>query len=204
LPAGIPTPKSKLPQARAVRPGYRPRHNIYSTDTIPQRTSITTTADNRRQPSQVATNRPEHYSGQRACAPFKGLATYNPQSGVAKGILPGCNLRSKCRCSCPAVHMTTRILLRPSSTHEPSDPPRRALTQHNTTLLVVSTPTSGRQIARHTPTTQASTASKDGQGTLTHLHMRTLNVRHSLLTASHRHTFHYARVPWPTSACPVT
>ena len=28
---------------------------------------------------------------------------------------------------CPAVHTTTRILLRPSSTHEPSDPPFRVL-----------------------------------------------------------------------------
>jgi len=92
---------------------------------------------------------PQGQSGQRAYAPYKGLATYNPQSGVAKGILPGCNLRSKCRCSCPAVHMTTRILLRPSSTHEPSDPPRRV---HTHTHEVVFTHTSGRQNARHTPT----------------------------------------------------
>jgi hypothetical protein len=56
---------------------------------------------------------------------FKGLATYNPQSGVPKGILPRRNVRSKCRCSCPAVHTMTRSLLRPSSTHEPSDPPPR-------------------------------------------------------------------------------
>lgn len=28
---------------------------------------------------------------------------------------------------CPAVHTTTRILLRPSSTHEPSDPPFRVM-----------------------------------------------------------------------------
>lgn len=55
----------------------------------------------------------------------KRLATYNPQSGVPKGILPGRNVRSKCRCSCPAIHTTTRSLLRPSSTHEPSDPPPR-------------------------------------------------------------------------------
>lgn len=49
----------------------------------------------------------------------------NPQTGVARGFLPGRNVRSKCRCSCPAVYTTTRILLRSSSTHEPSDPPLR-------------------------------------------------------------------------------
>jgi hypothetical protein len=49
----------------------------------------------------------------------------NPQTDVARGFLPGRNVRSKCRCSCPAVYTTTRILLRSSSTHEPSDPPLR-------------------------------------------------------------------------------
>jgi hypothetical protein len=68
---------------------------------------------------------------QRAQCTIQRLTTYDTQSGVAKGILPGCNLRSNCRCSCPAVRMTTRILLRPSSTHEPSDPPRRV---HNQTF----------------------------------------------------------------------
>ena len=44
----------------------------------------------------------------------------------------GCNVRSTCRCSVyPAIHTTTRILLRSSSTHEPSDPPSRVV------LLVV-------------------------------------------------------------------
>jgi hypothetical protein len=67
---------------------------------------------------------------QRAQSTIQRLTTYDTQSGVAKGILPGCNLRSNCRCSCPAVRMTTRILLRPSSTHEPSDPPRRVHNNH--------------------------------------------------------------------------
>ena len=44
----------------------------------------------------------------------------------------GCNVRSTRQCSVyPAIHTTTRILLRSSSTHEPSDPPSRVV------LLVV-------------------------------------------------------------------
>ena len=40
----------------------------------------------------------------------------------------GCNVRSTCRCSVyPAIHTTTRSLLRSSSTHEPSDPPLRVV-----------------------------------------------------------------------------
>ena len=44
---------------------------------------------------------------------------------MARGIIPGRYLRSRCRCSCPAVHTKTHSLLRSSSTHEPSDPPLR-------------------------------------------------------------------------------
>lgn len=38
------------------------------------------------------------------------------------------NMRSRCRCSvCPAIHINSRSWLRSSSTHEPSDPPHRAV-----------------------------------------------------------------------------
>ena len=58
------------------------------------------------------------------------LAKGHPQS-----LDHGCNVRSTCRCSVyPAIHTTTRSLLRSSSTHEPSDPPLRVV------LLVVKTP----------------------------------------------------------------
>lgn len=58
------------------------------------------------------------------------LAKGHPQS-----LDHGCNVRSTCRCSVyPAIHTTTRSLLRSSSTHEPSDPPLRVV------LLVVQTP----------------------------------------------------------------
>ena len=43
---------------------------------------------------------------------------------------PGRNVRSRCRCSvfvCPAFCTTSRSWLRSSSTHEPSDPPHRAV-----------------------------------------------------------------------------
>jgi len=44
------------------------------------------------------------------------LAKGHPQS-----LDHGCNVRSTCRCSVyPAIHTTTRSLLRSSSTHEPS------------------------------------------------------------------------------------
>ena len=44
---------------------------------------------------------------------------------MPKGILPRRHVRSKCRRSCFAVHDWTHSWLRPSSTHEPSDPPPR-------------------------------------------------------------------------------
>ena len=52
--------------------------------------------------------------------------------GHPRSLDHGCNVRSTCRCSVyPAIHTTTRSLLRSSSTHEPSDPPLRVV------LLVV-------------------------------------------------------------------
>ena len=50
----------------------------------------------------------------------------DPQTGVERRRASLCNLRSEYRCSmCPAIHTISRILLRPSSTYEPSDPPLR-------------------------------------------------------------------------------
>ena len=43
-------------------------------------------------------------------------------------------MRSRCRCSmCPAIHITSRSWLRSSSTHEPSDPPLRVVSQFAST-----------------------------------------------------------------------
>lgn len=50
----------------------------------------------------------------------------DPQTGVASGVTQSRNVRSRYRCSmCPAIHINSRSWLRPSSTHEPSDPPPR-------------------------------------------------------------------------------
>ena len=52
----------------------------------------------------------------------------DPQTGVEWRQASLCNLRSEYRCSmCPAIHTISRILLRPSSTYEPSDPPLKFL-----------------------------------------------------------------------------
>lgn len=52
----------------------------------------------------------------------------DPQTGVALGSSPGpqCAFEMS-MLMCPAVHTTTRSLLRLSSTHEPSDPPLRVV-----------------------------------------------------------------------------
>ena len=51
------------------------------------------------------------------------------ETGVAPGVTRGRNMRSRCRCSmCPAIHINSRSWLRSSSTHEPSDPPLRVVT----------------------------------------------------------------------------
>lgn len=52
----------------------------------------------------------------------------DPQTGVALGSSPGpqCAFEMS-MLMCPAVHTTTRSLLRLSSTHEPSDPPLRVI-----------------------------------------------------------------------------
>ena len=53
----------------------------------------------------------------------------DPQTGEAPGVTQGRNVRSRCRCStCPAIHINSRSWLRSSSTHEPSDPPHRVVT----------------------------------------------------------------------------
>ena len=52
----------------------------------------------------------------------------DPQTGVASGVTQSRNVRSRYRCSmCPAIHINSRSWLRPSSTHEPSDPPPRVV-----------------------------------------------------------------------------
>ena len=44
-------------------------------------------------------------------------------------------MRSRCRCSvCPAIHINSRSWLRSSSTHEPSDPPHRVVSDLNRCL----------------------------------------------------------------------
>lgn len=55
------------------------------------------------------------------------IVRYRPSLRCGHGTkASGRNVRSTCRCSLyPAIHMPTRILLRSSSTHEPSDPPSR-------------------------------------------------------------------------------
>ena len=55
-----------------------------------------------------------------------GRFNRDPQIGAGLRQAQTCNLRSEFRCSmCPAIHTNSRILLRPSSTCEPSDPPLR-------------------------------------------------------------------------------
>ena len=52
----------------------------------------------------------------------------DPETGVVPGLTRDRNMRSRCRCSmCPAIHTNSRSWLRSSSTHEPSDPPLRAV-----------------------------------------------------------------------------
>lgn len=59
------------------------------------------------------------------------FGTNDPQTGVALGSSPGpqCAFEMS-MLMCPAVHTTTRSLLRLSSTHEPSDPPLRVIITH--------------------------------------------------------------------------
>lgn len=52
----------------------------------------------------------------------------DPRTGVALAVSQSRNVRSRCRCSvCPAIHINSRSWLRSSSTHEPSDPPHRVV-----------------------------------------------------------------------------
>lgn len=52
----------------------------------------------------------------------------DPRTGVALAVSKSRHVRSRCRCSvCPAIHINSRSWLRSSSTHEPSDPPPRAV-----------------------------------------------------------------------------
>lgn len=62
-------------------------------------------------------------------ASLGSLCRYNSQTGVALEVGPQGPpwALGKSMFMCPAVHMLTRISLRPSSTHEPSDPPFRVI-----------------------------------------------------------------------------
>ena len=54
---------------------------------------------------------------------------------MALAVSQSRNVRSRCRCSvCPAIHINSRSWLRSSSTHEPSDPPHRVVSDLNRCL----------------------------------------------------------------------
>lgn len=56
----------------------------------------------------------------------------DPRTGEAPAVRRSRNVRSRCRCSvCPAIHINSRSWLRSSSTHEPSDPPHRVVSDLN-------------------------------------------------------------------------
>lgn len=56
----------------------------------------------------------------------------DPRTGEAPAVSRSRNVRSRCRCSvCPAIHINSRSWLRSSSTHEPSDPPHRVVSDLN-------------------------------------------------------------------------
>ena len=71
--------------------------------------------------SRLYVKRPGHGSG---CDDLFA----DPRTGVALAVSQSRNVRSRCRCSvCPAIHINSRSWLRSSSTHEPSDPPHRVV-----------------------------------------------------------------------------
>ena len=69
-----------------------------------------------------------------------GRFNRDPQIGAGLRQAQTCNLRSEFRCSmCPAIHTNSRILLRPSSTCEPSDPPLRIFFENSFLWLALKT-----------------------------------------------------------------
>ncbi len=102
---------SRLASPGAPWAGGRPTDRA----TISRRTRRATPG---RRPSRLANAR----HGGRECD------SADPQTGVASGVTQSRNVRSRYRCSmCPAIHINSRSWLRPSSTHEPSDPPHRVV-----------------------------------------------------------------------------
>lgn len=70
-------------------------------------------------------------SGRRTRGASKSF--YRPSDRRGSGNTRSRNMRSRCRCSmCPAIHINSRSWLRSSSTHEPSDPPRRVISSPET------------------------------------------------------------------------
>lgn len=66
------------------------------------------------------------------CAHCRDDMVAYPRTGEAPAESRSRNMRSRCRCSvCPAIHISSRSWLRSSSTHEPSDPPHRAVLTHH-------------------------------------------------------------------------
>ena len=74
------------------------------------------------------------YRGEAAAHCHDYMVAY-PRTGEAPAESRSRNMRSRCRCSvCPAIHINSRSWLRSSSTHEPSDPPHRAVLTHHACL----------------------------------------------------------------------
>jgi hypothetical protein len=91
---------------------------------------LKSTADERdyaRATRQHAAGQAAFYGGSRCDDLFA-----DPRTGVALAVSQSRNVRSRCRCSvCPAIHINSRSWLRSSSTHEPSDPPHRVVSDLN-------------------------------------------------------------------------
>ncbi len=67
-----------------------------------------------------------------ACCCMGDYLFADPRTGEAPAVRRSRNVRSRCRCSvCPAIHINSRSWLRSSSTHEPSDPPHRVVSDLN-------------------------------------------------------------------------
>ncbi len=111
---------------RKLEPSHRPAGlgRAGARESRPEETESALEATEPRGPHGARLRTPRAQARSTACDCYPS----DPETGVASGLTRGRNMRSRYRCSmCPAIHINSRSWLRSSSTHEPSDPPLRAV-----------------------------------------------------------------------------
>ncbi len=117
----------RRPCGRRTSSSHRPAAGRREQREVSQRGPVCTRGDGTAATGDGWFLRPRHPNA-RARTKARDSYQSDPETGVVPGVTRDRNVRSRRRRSMyPAIHINSRSWLRSSSTHEPSDPPLRAI-----------------------------------------------------------------------------